>query len=130
MGIVCHQWTSLRGILLGLSGLGQMASPVQAVWMCSHFTQVAQEFSGVHAVLPEVALGNLFHELFGEVSKTHPAIAKHPKFLQYVDNIWAVLAPSASDQLMPSPVPRQEQTNTQRLGRQDPSLGGGCCWGF
>lgn len=118
-------WNFDDQMRLWISGLGQMASPVQSAWMVSHFTQVTQESLGEPPIMPEAVLGNLFNHLFVLIAQQQPDIAQHPTFVQYANRVWITLAQSCQDQKVPPLVPRQDHENSQRPGRNDPQLGEG-----
>eukprot|EP00438_Fugacium_kawagutii_P019857 Skav227952 [mRNA] locus=scaffold146:643088:646126:- [translate_table: standard] len=116
-------WDFGNDMRLGLAGLGQMASPIQSVWMATHFTQAFQDMLGEPPILPEVALGGLFNQLFVAVSQTQPVVASHANFQHYASQVWALLTQSFQSQQVHTFAPRQELTNSQRVGRENPNSG-------
>eukprot|EP00438_Fugacium_kawagutii_P010872 Skav216256 [mRNA] locus=scaffold20:311677:317156:- [translate_table: standard] len=62
-------WEPLR---LTLSGMGQMAAPVQACWIASFYMEDASFFMGTKAPTPEENVWNLFDDLFRGMALSHP----------------------------------------------------------
>lgn len=102
-----------------LAGLGQLASPIQAVWVASHFTHAVQQLEGEHPILPEAALGILFNQLFVAITETQPVIGQHVKFVQFASKVWKTLAQSFHDHHVPLPLSDKIDENIQRTGRKD-----------
>ena len=107
-------------LCLGISGLGQMASPVQAAWIVSQFqSQCLLDNTPCH---PEASLWKHFQGIFESVQCTHPALIEHPNVQAYIHRLYIALADSASAKAAPASWPigaNQETENSQRPGRKD-----------
>eukprot|EP00438_Fugacium_kawagutii_P006776 Skav201401 [mRNA] locus=scaffold296:382265:387148:+ [translate_table: standard] len=83
-----QSWEPLR---LTLSGMGQMAGPVQACWMASFFMEDASFFLGVRPPTPEENVWNLFSDLFRGMAASIPESVLPGTVGQYFERVTCLL---------------------------------------
>eukprot|EP00438_Fugacium_kawagutii_P014883 Skav218191 [mRNA] locus=scaffold4385:54376:81512:+ [translate_table: standard] len=117
------QWSP--NLRLDISGLGQMASPIQSCWIVAQFQSHFDAAQGNLVTPPETKLWQYMQTLFSIVQEHQPAIGQHPRFQQYVQAVQAGLQVSHFSQV-PQVLPgsigtsSEDISNSQRLGRQHP----------
>ena len=109
---------------LGICGLGQMASPVQSVWLGAQLQAQLADLQGISVVAPEVALSNHFSGFFASVREVLPDLFAHSNFQTFVRRVDFALKSSFNAHAGPIPLPAdgiddQNPTNSQREGRKD-----------
>eukprot|EP00438_Fugacium_kawagutii_P000332 Skav225767 [mRNA] locus=scaffold3092:29530:34314:- [translate_table: standard] len=89
-GVVCDSnWPTNMRLLI--SGLGQMATPIQSAWLMGQYKSQLQSFWGEPVVKPEQFLWDHFNRFFAQVASDQPSIGQHPTFVRFIEDTKQVL---------------------------------------
>ena len=99
-----------------ISCLGQLASPVQSCWISAQLKQHVDGILGHPVVTPEQALADHFCNLFQDVKQVMPAVAGHPRFVQFAHQLIGLLKASNQMHVIPQPFPVDQHV----AGQSDP----------
>ena len=77
-------WEPLK---MGICGLGQMASPVQSLWIAAQLGQATADFMQTDCLSPEAILHQHIMQVCLTVADDHPAIGQHPNFHAFVRRV-------------------------------------------
>ena len=87
---------------LALSGLGQMASPIQSHWMFAHYRFcIGKQYEWCDIPTPEESLWNHVASLFTEFQQTFPGVFSHKQVQKFVDNTHCLLFDRHMDRKVP-----------------------------
>eukprot|EP00438_Fugacium_kawagutii_P025410 Skav235446 [mRNA] locus=scaffold2206:85243:90006:+ [translate_table: standard] len=116
-----------RNLRLDLSGLGQMASPVQSCWIVATFQSHFDSAQGNQVVPPEIKLWGYMDKFFAIIHDDQPTLSATSQFRQYVANVRTGLQVSHwshTPQSLPGSIGTEIKNpeNSQRMGRQDPQV--------
>eukprot|EP00438_Fugacium_kawagutii_P016981 Skav202417 [mRNA] locus=scaffold1370:243671:248356:- [translate_table: standard] len=76
---------------LATCGLGQLASPVQAAWVGSHYMIAVADALGAPKPSPTENLWRLIQDIIVDITARIPSVTNHPDFVQFTANTKAVL---------------------------------------
>lgn len=143
-----HSWefSTLHGVIfdedwpkymrLLVSGLGQMATPIQSAWVFGQYKSQLQAFWGAEVKKPEHYLWDHFQRFFASVVHSQPSVGMHPKFQNFIQDtkallqssMWATNAPILGVHMpalpeFTSPVHPHPTENVQRASVEYASVG-------
>ena len=108
---------------LSLSGLGQLASPVQSCWISGFFLQQIDKMMDRPQMSPAYRLSLHFSRFFQDVQNAMPNVASSPNFQGYTTQVWQTLRIADQDFAGPSfghvHMPDLLEEKTSRSGRKD-----------
>ena len=106
---------------LGIAAAGQMATPVQSCWVMAQWKSAVAALNG-ESIIPEQVLWSHFTLVFAAATMTHPEVTNHEGFRSFANRLHQCLVISAQANAGPVlPIgAKEEQSNSQRKGRQDP----------